>query len=252
MNIQFVSDLHLEIPRNAKHFQSNKIIPRGDILILAGDTMCWDYNAFSNSFWDDLSLAFSQVLVIPGNHEFYKGYDVASMQNSMHGVIRENIKWYYNKSVEINGVQIILSTLWSYIPLDISERVMSCCNDFCCIQYDGQLITIDKYNEENKSCIDFITKELEKDCSKRIVVTHHAPILDVVGEDVCSSWFAALYANSLDELIKENNIDYWIYGHSHNSRQIFNLHDTILVSNSCGYLGKRENPLFDPSRTISL
>lgn len=77
MNIQFASDLHLEVPKNARYFQKEKIIPRADILILAGDTMCWDEDYLRNSFWDELSSSFALVLVIPGNHEFYKGYDLA-------------------------------------------------------------------------------------------------------------------------------------------------------------------------------
>ena len=40
MLIQFASDLHLEIPKNNRYFQQEKITPFADILILAGDTMC--------------------------------------------------------------------------------------------------------------------------------------------------------------------------------------------------------------------
>ena len=42
MLIQFASDLHLEIPKNNRYFQQEKITPFADILILAGDTMYWD------------------------------------------------------------------------------------------------------------------------------------------------------------------------------------------------------------------
>ena len=41
MIIQFISDLHLEVPKNAWYFQKEKITPFADVLILAGDTMCW-------------------------------------------------------------------------------------------------------------------------------------------------------------------------------------------------------------------
>lgn len=36
MLIQFASDLHLEIPKNNRYFQQEKITPFADILILAG------------------------------------------------------------------------------------------------------------------------------------------------------------------------------------------------------------------------
>ncbi|MCM0217996.1 metallophosphoesterase [Bacteroides fragilis] len=252
MNIQFVSDLHLEIPRNAQYFQKEKIIPFADILILAGDTMCWDEGYLQDPFWDEISSTFAQVLVIPGNHEFYKGYDLASLRKSASGIIRDNIHWYYNQSVVIDGVQIILSTLWSQIPSDISERIRNCCNDFTCIQYGGVPITIDKYNDENRFCRDYISKELEKKYSKRIIVSHHVPILEVISEQLQNSWYPALYANNLDELIRDNTIDYWIYGHSHQCRKSYRLHDTELVTNPCGYISKKENSQFDSNSIISI
>lgn len=252
MNIQFASDLHLEVPKNARYFQKEKIIPRADILILAGDTMCWDEDYLRNSFWDELSSSFALVLVIPGNHEFYKGYDLAFFKENTSGAIRHNIHWHYNHSIVIDGVQITLSTLWSHIPFDIRERILSCGNDFTYIQYEETSITIDKYNDENHICIDYITKELQRNYSKRIVVSHHAPVLDALSEPLRHSWYAQLYANNLNELIEENAINYWIYGHSHQNIKPFIINDTTFISNPCGYLSKRENVLFDSSRIISI
>ena len=221
-----------------------------DILILAGDTMYWDEDYLQNPFWDTVSSAFAQVLVIPGNHEFYKGFDLASLQKSASGTIRDNVHWYYNQSVVLDGVQIILSTLWSHIPSTISERIQTCGNDFACIQYEKRPITIEKYNDENRLSIDYITKELQKKYAKRIIVSHHAPILKAISEQLQNSWYASLYANNLDELIKKNSINYWIYGHSHQYRESFRIHDTELVTNPCGYMSKKENTLFDLKRVI--
>lgn len=166
MNIQFISDLHLEVPNNTRYFRQKKIIPYADVLILAGDTMCWDENYLQHPFWDELSAGFTQVLVLPGNHEFYKGYDLALLQKSASGAIRHNIHGHYNRSIIIDGVQIILSTLWSHIFSGIRERISGCGNDFTCIQYEGAPITIDKYNDENYACINYITKELQKNIPK--------------------------------------------------------------------------------------
>lgn len=250
MNIQFVSDLHLEIPKNNRYFQQEKITPVADILILAGDTMCWDENYLQHPFWDEISSAFTKVLVLPGNHEFYKGFDLASLQKSAAGMIRDNIHWYYNQSVVIDDVQIILSTLWSYIPSTISERIQSYGNDFACIQYEKCPITIEKYNEENHFSIDYITEELQKKYVKRIIVSHHAPTPEAISEQLQNSWYAALYANNLNELIKRNSINYWIYGHSHQYKEPFRIHETELITNPCGYISKKENTLFDSQKVI--
>lgn len=96
----------------------------------------------------------------------------------------------------------------------------------------------------------YITTELQKKYAKRIIVSHHAPIPEAVSEQLQNSWYAALYANNLDELIKRNSINYWIYGHSHQYRESFRIHDTELVTNPCGYMSKKENTLFDPKRVI--
>ncbi len=113
MNIQFASDLHLEIPKNNRYFQQEKITPFADILILAGDTMYWDEDYLQNPFWDVVSslllhkfLSFREII------SFIKDLIWLLFQEKVaSGTIRDNVHWYYNQSVVLEGVQIILSTL---------------------------------------------------------------------------------------------------------------------------------------------
>ena len=72
----------------------------GDILVLAGD----------------IGYIGDEMIVVPGNHEFYKYYDIASLQEGELVQIRSNVKVYYNAIVNMGDVDKILSTLWAHIP----------------------------------------------------------------------------------------------------------------------------------------
>ena len=50
MNIQFASDLHLEVGFNSKYFAANPIKPHGDILVLADDIMGWGGDDLNHPF----------------------------------------------------------------------------------------------------------------------------------------------------------------------------------------------------------
>lgn len=77
MKIQYASDLHLEFGENSKWLKSHPMKAEGDILILAGDIgYLGDANYMTHPFWDWASENFKQVIVVPGNHELYKYFDI--------------------------------------------------------------------------------------------------------------------------------------------------------------------------------
>lgn len=81
-----------------------------------------------------------------GNHELYKYYDLAKMPQGLVCTIRSNVKCYYNEVIQIDDMDLILSTLWAKIPLEesyITERGVS---DFHRILYNEELLTFDKNN----------------------------------------------------------------------------------------------------------
>ena len=111
---------HVSIPEReqarpkvkAKEFDVN-----GDVLVLAGDTFYLrDIIAPQKRFWNWASKNFRQVLMVPGNHEFYGNGDVTERGDSWQWMFRENVGYYYNKGVRIDDTDFILTTLWSKIP----------------------------------------------------------------------------------------------------------------------------------------
>ena len=72
-----MSDLHLEFQDNSRLVRDYDIPVTGDILVLAGDTMYLkDRNAAQMHFWKWASASYRDVLLVPGNHEYYGDSDV--------------------------------------------------------------------------------------------------------------------------------------------------------------------------------
>lgn len=118
MKIQYASDLHLEFKENVDWFLENPIIPTGDILVLAGDIAYLGTELYSeHPFWDWCSRNFNQTIVVPGNHELYRSFDINELYEGWTLDIRANVKAYYNSVISLDGeTDLIASTLWAHIP----------------------------------------------------------------------------------------------------------------------------------------
>ena len=90
MKIQFVSDLHLEMSANAAWIQSHPLEAAGDILVLAGDTAYLE-EGVPDWFLNWATTSYKQVMLIPGNHEFYHFGDVSKCGDSWQWMLRENV-----------------------------------------------------------------------------------------------------------------------------------------------------------------
>lgn len=149
--IQFVSDLHLEFPKNRQWIAKHPLEVTGDILLVAGDTAyldlpnseCDTYSEYK--FWDWASLHYSQVIVCLGNHDFYGYYDLSSMRNGFCKQIRHNVHAYYNSIVHLDDMDIIVSTLWSKIEPQNAFQTEQSVSDFYRIMYGEHRLTADDF-----------------------------------------------------------------------------------------------------------
>ena len=81
-----------------------------------------------------------------------------------------------------------------------------------------------------------------------VVVTHHCPSYDVLGNSHKSNdRFVSLYVSKLDYLLKSSNVHTWIAGHTHKNFDFITDGGTHLVSNQ---RGKPRDNVFDFSKSF--
>lgn len=251
MKLQFASDLHLEFADNWRYLRANPLQVSGDILILAGDIgYLGDQNYQNHPFWDWASDNYQKVLVVLGNHEFYKYYDLSAIDDGTIGEIRPNVHYYYNKVVRIDNVDFILSTLWSHIEEKDAPFCERCITDFRRIMYGNNNLTYREFNIEHDRCLTFInTAVAQSDAKYKIVVTHHVPSYSLCAPEFEGSSLNGAFAVELEDFINDSGIEYWIYGHSHRNIDKV-IGNTRCVTNQLGYVFAGEHKTFNPCASL--
>ena len=248
-----MSDLHMELWDNSRYIKATKFEANGDVLVLDGDTFYLrDTIAPQKKFWNWASKSFRQVLLVPGNHEFYGNSNVTERGDSWEWMFRKNVGYLYNKVVRIDDTDFILTTLWSRILEPDMYLVQRGMDDFRQIMYDGHRFTPDDFNLEHEKCLKFLKQAVDASTAKHIVVvTHHLPTLQVVAVQHKGSVLNSAFATELGNFIADSRIDVWIYGHSHTNIDT-TIGNTRIVCNQLGYVSYNEHLTngFEPNKVI--
>lgn len=254
MRIQYASDLHLEFGENSKWLKENPLIPAADILVLAGDIgYLGDENYRTHPFWDWASENFKQVIVVPGNHELYRFFDVNELYEGWSLEIRPNVKAYYNTVIPLEaGTELIASTLWAHIPPTEECLTERCVSDFKRIRNGKYRLSARRFNEEHSKCRSFIERSVRESNAKNLVVlTHHVPSFLLMADEFKGSPINGAFTVELGNFIADSRINYWIYGHSHrNINKVIG--NTQCVSNQLGYVFQNEHCTFKRDAIIDI
>ncbi len=252
MKIQYCSDLHLEFSDNEKFLKETPLKAKGDILILAGDIIPLKISEKFGYFFDFLSDNFKYTYWIPGNHEYYY-YDIADKGTVFNEKIRKNVFLVNNISVVHDNVKFIFSTLWSKIRPAYQRQIERRMSDFHVIKYFGTHFSASQYNKLHNESLDFIKQELKNVKEDTIIVaTHHVPTFMNYPEQYKGDTLNDTFAVELFELIKNSDINYWIFGHHHKNIPEFKIGKTGMLTNQLGYVMFENTELFNPGKYFEI
>lgn len=246
---QYFSDIHLEHHPNQIFYIDRVNIMDDEAtnvkynLILAGDIG----SPLNNNYWDFLEQVnqmFDRVFLICGNHEYY-GDSIDNINNMIRNKIANqrlhNVYFLDNDYMLIDNIMIVGATLWSFIPVEARLPILQHLNDYTYIQS----FTIDDCNQKFQQSKDHIARCLDKaqelNISNKIIITHHAPLMNGTSAPVYKSLTNHAFATNLDQLLEQAT--HWVYGHTHyNPKQPIrsNLH-----TNQVGY--NWTNSTYNPS-----
>ena len=212
MRIQYASDLHLEFRENSSFLKHNPLAVAGEVLVLAGDIgYIGDENYSRHPFWDWASGNYSRVIVVPGNHEFYKMFDIDKLYNGWSLKIRENITCHYNAVIPLgNDIELIATTLWSHILLQDAYETEAAITDFRRMRYGSEPLDWTRFNDEHSRCFRFLEQSVKQSTARHLIVaTHHVPSFELMAPEFKGSPLNGAFTVELGGFIADSPIEYW-------------------------------------------
>jgi hypothetical protein len=196
------------------------------------------------------------VIYVPGNHEFY-GCDIdRTVEKARQAAAGTNVRILQNDSVEIDGVLFVGATLWTdFALLGNPDHAMQIAgyrmNDYYRIRkrrYEMRLRPTDTLARhlETREFIARTTREAR--IGRTVVVSHHGCVKEATKAGTESEIISAAYTSDCQGLLE--NVDLWIYGHTHERRD-FTIGRTRIISNAKGY-GHGDNPQLDENYVIEI
>lgn len=241
MKLQIYSDLHNEF---------SPFVPPAhdaDVVILAGD-ICTKAKGvvWANETFD------RPCIYVAGNHEYYGGHLESTLQK-MKAAAAAHVHVLENDEIVLGGVRFLGTTSWTDFSSTGNQGLAAITarevmNDFRHIRTDNyRRIRPDDLIMRNRAAHAWLSDRLSTPFDgKTVVITHHAPMVEVASPRDYGHLTAA-YANNWHDLVMKT--DLWIYGHTHHSVDM-QIERTRVVSNPRGYPGEKTG--FDPALTIEI
>ena len=286
MNIQLLSDLHLE---SHPHFTAQPLAG-ADVLVLAGDIGSYQHNSdLTRLGVPDFGLArFSPrpvheggaawptpVIFVPGNHE-YDGLEFdEAHQRLRQACERWGLIWLEQESVVLQGVRFVGCTLWSDFdalssaagtaanaaaaPGALAEQLKARDKAFRAANFylrknhslqGGAPMLAEQVREQALKSQRWLRQALATGFDgPTVAVTHFAPSLLSADPRYGLTPGTASFCNALDDLLPAAQL--WLHGHLH-CPQDYVSRGCRVVANPLGYARKGEQKNYRPELLIGV
>ena len=236
-----MSDLHFEF--------GDKFVPKHtgeDALILAGDisTDPEEILELAKNYLAS-SPAETHVILIAGNHEYF-GHTINFIEDYWSKIQIPQIHYLQNQSIVLNGTRFFGTTLWTDM-LGNNNKAKSVAKIFIGDYMHIRDITPETTVALHQKARRILTETVRKSSEPVVVISHHLPSYDCVQPQYVGQQTNCAFACSdLEDLFLEENIIYWIHGHTHSTVKC-RKGNVPIVANPRGYVKKNipENLDFD-------
>ena len=256
MKLQIASDIHLEFYDDPK-LRDFIDATDADVLLLCGD-IGPPYLGSYDKFLAECSQAYSHVVIIAGNHEYYQfknpdKWTIERTDMEINNIVAKytNVTYLNNSSYKLNDEYIILGTiLWTNIPKHMHIEAQMSMNDYRYIYTESSKAIPSITSSLHDTNIKWLRKELEQNSDRKIIImTHHLPSYKMINKKFKDYPLNCCFANADDDVLSGSNVKFCFSGHSHSNTDVV-INDCRCIINPHGYRG--ENPGFIKNLVISL
>lgn len=254
MNIQLMSDLHLE--------HGDMPVPHtdADVVILAGDI----HPGTKGLEW---AKGFDKpVIYVAGNHEYYE-HDIWKVDRDLFhegwGTTVSFLQEGCQARIKVLDEEVVFigATLWTDFNI-FNDRVMAMLrcregmNDYRLIKDGETLFTPEKAYELHQVHLENIKEAIKRIAPNRkiVMVTHHAPSERSFKKGLGGEHRLPAYVSNL-EYMMDGRISLWVHGHVHVSND-YTINGTRVMSNPRGYMSTKksrpQNENFNPNLVVEV
>ncbi len=259
MRIGLYSDLHLEFKRYKGDVIWNIPKTDADVIVLAGDIEAGLHGiTWASAQSKRLN---KPIIYVAGNHEFYHSTYRTLLQGMRDAANDSGVHFLENETVVFSDTRFIGATLWTDYQANPALSQAKCMENSSRALNDHRVIKVGQkaiFTPEHALRLHqqsrrYIMRKIDEPFDgKTVVVTHHSPSMQPeaqhprfpVGE------ITGAFQSNLDDLMDENTIDAWLFGHTHFCCD-FKINGTRIVSNQRGYTHENTGS-FDEMKVIEI
>ena len=264
MKLLIYSDLHLEFdgfhPKKEWFDQCDAVIQVGDLHHAPqniGILKSWDKPVFfvpgNHDFWNPMVKIKHQTLWDPNSSRYEVRRERTinqALKEMEEATLNSKVQILSNKSVQVNDVRLIGTTLW-YNADSINSFELKNLNDYYRIFGDsGQFITSSEITQRHYESIEFIKEELAKPFKgKTVLLTHHPAWVspEVSKKESCHR----AYGTNLEKIWK-GKVDLMVHGHLHANINLQVDPKTRIICNPRGYPNEPVRLSFQKNLTVEI